>query len=291
MDSITHALLIAGMFAVIGKSELIPFAVLGAIIPDVDTVFMLFSDGSPDLYLFTHGGITHSILGAAVVATLAATAAYVIIQTGLFKNILPPVPLALVLGAAVLGSMSHIFIDFLAYPGIPLLFPLTDTKMTMGVLGGPSALLVVASVLYGAFMLFGKASIERPGLFFAVFAIVVLLSAGMKLYAAVSNDSFNVIPGIDPSKYIVVKESPDAYRVYEYSFFKGPTRENVYEKYKGISPSEINGLDSSEYKRFRYHSYITVVEKNGNGIVWSDPLRTDGYVWYPPYFKSLNMTS
>ena len=290
MDSITHALLIAGMFAVIGKPGLIPFAALGAIIPDIDAAFKLFSDGSPGLYLFTHGGITHSVLGAAVTATLAASAAFVLIRMGLFKSVLQPVPVTLVLGAAVLGSMSHIFIDFLAYPGIPLLFPLSDNKMTLGVLGGPSALLIVASIIYGGFLLFGKASLAKPGLFFAVFAIVVLLSAGMKLYAAGMNGSFDVIPGIDPSKYIVVKESPEAYRVYEYSFFNGPMRENVYEKYKGISLAELSGLDSPEFKRFKYHSYIAVVEKNGNGTVWSDPLRTDGYVWYPPYFKTFSMT-
>ena len=37
----------------------------------------------------------------------------------------------------------------------------------------------------------------------------------------------------------------------------------------------------------RYHSYIVTAARTGNGIELSDPVRQHGYLWYPPYFKSL----
>jgi inner membrane protein len=49
---------------VTGLTPLLPFAILGAVIMDADIFFSLISDSNPPLYLFTHGGIAHSLAGA-----------------------------------------------------------------------------------------------------------------------------------------------------------------------------------------------------------------------------------
>ena len=72
VDSLTHALFASILFTLIGHPELVPFAALGAVCPDVDILFQRFSDRDPRLYIFTHGGITHSIAGALTTSAGAA---------------------------------------------------------------------------------------------------------------------------------------------------------------------------------------------------------------------------
>jgi len=71
VDSLTHALTAAVFAYILGIPELLPFLVLGAVIIDADIFFSRVSDSNPRLYLFTHGGMAHSIGGAVGVAVLA----------------------------------------------------------------------------------------------------------------------------------------------------------------------------------------------------------------------------
>ena len=64
MDSLTHALIITIILAMADRPDLIPFGIMGAVLIDIDVVFSFFSNRDPRLYIFTHGGFTHSILGA-----------------------------------------------------------------------------------------------------------------------------------------------------------------------------------------------------------------------------------
>ena len=71
MDSLTHALTAAVLAYVLGIPELMPFLVLGAVIIDADILFSRVSDSNPRLYLFTHGGMAHSIGGAVGIGAIA----------------------------------------------------------------------------------------------------------------------------------------------------------------------------------------------------------------------------
>ena len=123
---------------VLGLPGLIPFAVAGAVVLDADTFFARAFDGRPSLYLFTHGGIAHSLAGAAVMALPAwAVAALVAPAVPFFPAVAAPLAFAAVLG----GAYLHIGLDTLACPGLPLLAPRSDRKYTVGLLPGPSILL------------------------------------------------------------------------------------------------------------------------------------------------------
>ncbi len=83
MDALSHALIVCILFSVTGLTPLLPFAILGAVIMDADIFFSLISDTNPSLYLFTHGGIAHSLAGAPVLSVLAYLAIVLIARAGI----------------------------------------------------------------------------------------------------------------------------------------------------------------------------------------------------------------
>lgn len=280
MDSLTHALAASILFVQIGHPELVPFAVLGAVCPDMDFIFQRFSDRDPGLYIFTHGGITHSLSGALVTAAVVT---------------LPGIPVATALGyhatasmafaVAAAGALTHIALDFLAYPGIPLLYPATDKKYTLGIAAGPNVYLLVASIVYGAFLLTGRASIDKPWAYVAFFAFVLATVAILKARVATKAGG-RTIPGFSPLQWLVINETPGAFAVSGYHLFRGRGKPAWFAKYRGVSPEEVRKLEAVPgVRRVRYHSYIVTAARDGECIVFSDPLRENGYLWYPPYFK------
>ncbi|MGA9141128.1 MAG: metal-dependent hydrolase [Methanocella sp.] len=282
MDSLTHALAISAVFAIAGQPELIPFAALGAIAPDIDITFQRFSDRDPRLYIFTHGGITHSIAGAIAVSLLVA-----LIALPAATLIGYSTPLLFAVAAIMTGALSHILLDFLAYPGIPLLYPATDKKFTIGIAAGPTPWLLVASITFGAFILTGRAGIENPWIYVGFFSLVIAMSGALKVYVSVRSGG-SAIPGFNPLRWLIIEESPCAYRVYAYHLLKGRQPATDYKKYRDVPEAEVRRLMTfPEARRMRYHSYIVTASRAGNGIELSDPLRQNGYLWYPPYFKSL----
>jgi inner membrane protein len=282
VDSLTHALVASIVFTVIGHPELVPFAVLGAVCPDADFIFQRFSDRDPKLYLFTHGGITHSIIGA-LTASAAAAVLGLIATAALGYSVL--VPMAFVAAAA--GVLTHIGLDYLAYPGIPLLWPATDKKYTLGIAAGPTPYLLAASMVYGAFLLKGTARLDDPWIYAGFFTLVMAVAAVLKVCVTVKAKGM-AIPGFNPLKWLIVADEPSSYRVSGYHLFRGPTPAALFEKLDGVSPEEARNLQSvPEVRRVRYHSYIVTASRNGETIIIADPLRENGYLWYPPYFKRL----
>lgn len=300
MDSLTHALVISIVLFLAGRPDLIPYGIAGAVLIDVDVLFNGFSDRDPGLYIFTHGGFTHSFFGASLVALVAA------IPMFLLSNVTPMGSFGIAALAAIMaGALSHVALDFLAYPGIPLLYPLSDKKHTLGILGGPSVFIMLASVAYVVSMAAGMARIDRPWLFIAFFALVVALSAGSKARVAFSlllfadanssrNSSMRIpaknkgrtIATINPFKWAVIEDTPDAYLYYQCDLLGRRSVAEAYVKYRGISPAEAGKNDGMpEVRRLRYHSYIVTIEVDGEGITYRDPIREKGHIWYPPYYK------
>jgi inner membrane protein len=286
VDSLTHALAASILFALIGHPELIPFAALGAVCPDVDIIFQRFSDRDPRLYIFTHGGITHSILGAMTTAAVATIPGLLVASTLGYSV---AVPLAFV--AAIAGVLTHIGLDFLAYPGIPLLYPATDKKYTPGIAAGPTPYLLAGSIVYGAFLLTGRASIDEPWAYAAFFVFVLAAIAILKAYVSTKAGGI-AIPGFNPLHWLIIAESPGSYKVYGYHLLRGEGTFTEFEKCRNVSPEDVRRLeDVPEVRRMRYHSYIVTAAREGDKVTISDPLREHGYLWYPPYFKSYTFSS
>lgn len=136
------------LFSATGLSPLLPFAILGAVMPDADIFFSVISDTHPSLYLFTHGGIAHSLTGALVLSLLVYGVIVIFAPAGII-----PIPAIQGSGmyaftAVLSGTCLHLAIDILACPGIPLLAPFADRKYTLGILPGPSILIAFAALEY-----------------------------------------------------------------------------------------------------------------------------------------------
>ena len=99
MDALSHSLVAWILFSAAGLTPLLPFAILGTVIPDADIFFSFISDKIPSLYLFTHGGITHSLAGALVLSVLAYLAIILIALAGII-----PFPLSRMRGVRVCRS-------------------------------------------------------------------------------------------------------------------------------------------------------------------------------------------
>ena len=285
MDSLTHALVASIVFTAIGHPELVPFAALGAVCPDVDFVFQRFSGHDPELYLFTHGGITHSIIGA---LTTSAGAAVLGLIAAAALGYSAAVPLAFVAAAA--GVITHIALDYLAYPGIPLFWPWTDKKYTLGIAAGPTPYLLVASMVYAAFLLTGKASLDDPWIYAGFFLLVMAAAAVLKIRVNAKVKGM-AIPGFNPMKWLIIAETPGSYVVFGYHLLRGRSTPTEFPKLHGIGPEEVRKLEViPEVRRMRYHSYIVTAAREGKKIKLSDPLREHGYLWYPPYFKRYDVS-
>ena len=290
VDSISHALLITILLVLIGRPDLAVYGILGAVLIDIDAAFNMFSDRDPKLYIFTHGGFTHSFPGIFVITLLASGIAVLIRGIGPMAAYMEPFGLA-AFAVVLAGALSHIAIDYLAYPGIPLFYPLSDKKYTLGVLGGPSGFIMAASLAFIVAVALGYGSIYAPWPYLAVFALILALGVATKSYAAVRTKG-RTVATMSPFTWLVIEDTPETYRFYRYGFLSGNSPVEVYEKYKDIGKAEAEkNYAVPELKRLRYHSYIVTVEKSGETITYRDPLREKKYIWYPPYFKSYTIAA
>ena len=289
MDSITHAFSIAIPLLLVGNTILVPFAVIGAVIPDIDVFFFLVSGDNPSWYIFTHGGITHSIAGAAFLSLAAFIILYLLASSSWCGRYFPE-EVTLMAGFALLaGAMLHIFLDYLAYPGIPLLWPFSSEKFTLGIFPGPSLPILIASLILHSLILTQRAG---PGVYqgyIIVILAIIFIYTGLALYANVETDG-EAIPTMNPSRFITIEDEGGSFVVRSYSILHGNGEEILYRKYTNITPSEVAGISVlPEVERLYYHSYIVTAERREGSIVLHDPLREEKIFRYPFEYSSLEI--
>jgi len=286
VDALSHALIAAIILPVFGLQNFIPFAVIGAVIPDADIFFSLISDRSPRLYLFTHGGIAHSIAGAVALSVLA----FLVIALIKAMGYVPAWVFAgygiaafLILLAA---ALLHLFIDFLACPGIPLLAPFSDRKFTPGILPGPSVLVMAASAGTLVLLAAGHVPIIPALVLYAAIVVLYLACrAGAFLYVRALVPGWRV-PTINPFRWLVITEDDATFTVRYYTVFSGFSGGDVIEKFRNTDAREVElYLDLPEVRRLAFYSWIMTAEKDNATLVFHDPLREKGYVWYPHRFQ------
>ena len=281
MDAITHALVASFLFLAIGHLELVAFAVVGSVAIDIDILLMRFPERNPKYYVLTHGGFTHSICGSLLIGTIA------FVTVGIVTLVVPGAWLFEAgfgipgLLALLTGSLTHIFCDFLAYPGIPLLYPFTERKYTAGIFAGPSLFLLVVSWTYIGTLLLSLAKPTEYGVWVAIFLGYLGIKALLKLYIAGTTDGIT-IPTSNPFKWFVIREENDSYIIQTRYLLKYHIKTEIFPKFRNVEPGEIEQyLNLPEVKRHRYNSYVTTVEKNGETITFRDPFRSEGFARYP----------
>ncbi len=283
MDSLTHAFLISAVAVVAGLPELISFFVLGAVIPDIDILFKHFSDPSPRFYIFTHGGFTHSLAGSiltGLVAFLVVSVFYVpTTAAGVFVPLL----------AVIAGAVSHVFIDFLASPGIPVLYPLSDRKYSLNVFAGPSIFMFVVSIVFAAFFLLGREGVDDLYFFLWIFIAVLVVRSAVKGYVSYRIPG-RVLPNPNLMKWVILDDRGTSVEVRRFQFFRGLSEGTVFPKFLNTTPEEISRYRNlPEVRRHRFYSYLSIARKEGDTISFHDPLREEHYFWYPPAYQSIRV--
>jgi len=291
VDALSHALIASILFSLPGLAPLIPFAILGAVIPDADIFFSAIADRDPSLYLFTHGGIAHSIAGVFVLSLLAYGATVLVAAAG-------SIPAGVITGAGVYGfaavlagAVLHVAIDATACPGIPILAPFSDRKYTPGILPGPSVLLagaalwlVVVTVLRLlpfslSIVLYGGTVIIYLAFRIAMFLFATAILPGLR------------VPTINPFRWLVITEDDTAFTVRYYTVFSGFSESDVIEMFRNTNACEVEPyLNLANVRRLRFYSWIITAEKDNAAIVFRDPLREKGYVWYPHKFRQVSIS-
>ena len=293
MDSLTHALIAAFIASGLHLPQAIPFMVLGAVIIDADLLWPRLSDRDPSLYLFTHGGILHSLCGTVAIACIAWAAAAGLLASGLERADIPVIAPSVAFSAVLGGALIHTILDTLALPGLPLLAPFSDRKFTAGLFPGPSISLMAASLFFLVWL--GLGAIDLP-------ALVLPYAAVIGMYCTVRLASFagarhalsgkaRAIPRISPFRWLVVEETPDAWMVRDYRFGRGFGDAETIPKFLRTDAGEVAPfLQLPEVRRFRFYSYIVAARRDGDTVVFSDPLRISGRIRYPPHFTSVKVS-
>lgn len=281
MDSITHALVALIVFSGFFREGIILAAVLGAVLPDCDIVLHRFSGKNPRLFIFSHGGFTHTIpgiitLSAGITSGYMVWAAFTGQSTGLLHGA------GAVFLSAVVGGLTHSVLDLLAFPGIPLLYPFSVKKVSVGIFPGPSLLLFFTSTLFLVLIISNPAAMQWLPVYSLFIMGVIVAHAGLRVIA-VFRFGRVAIPTFNPLKWLVVLDTGDAYHVFFSSLLSRPAEKRVYPKCTGDLPQEWSeNSQNPEIRRFMYNSYIVVSEMRDGQRILRDPLREDGYVFYPP---------
>ena len=289
MDIFTHAAAILVILYASGNAALIPFGILGAVIIDTDMAWF-FPAREPSLYLLHHAGFSHSLSGATVLPAIAFATAVVLSSAGWLPTVISAGFLLPAFAATLGGAYLHLFLDWLAAPGLPLLYPLTEKRFGLAMTPMPLYFLVTLLSLgtLGVTFFLGGLTMELAEMYLGLFAGIVLVCAVMKwvVHRRVSGRSYYTM---HPFQWIVIREENPSYTVAVYDLFRGITRELRYEKYRNITPAEARRYDSPELRRHRYFSYITTVEKDGDEIRFRDPVREEGLLSYPPWYPTITV--
>ena len=166
-------------------------------------------------------------------------------------GILPPgIPVATLVPAVLAGAILHIATDALAFPGIPLLFPFSDRKITLGILPGRSFFLFgVSAILLLATML---GTVTFPAaLWIEAAVITAFLACRAAGYFAVRRrwPGMLVVPTPSPFRFFVIGESGTAYTIRRVSPAGGSSGMEIFEKYTGTDrPGTENLRDLPEVR-------------------------------------------
>jgi len=290
MDIFTHAVAILAILTVTGHPLFIPFGILGAIIIDIDMAYAFIPRRFPSLYLLHHGGFAHSILGATFLSIVAFGAALILSGTGYLSVPIPEGILLPAVACVLAGAYLHLFLDYLAAPGLPLLWPLTERRFGLAMFPMAIYLLITVLGIASLVLVLVEGIIRAYAMaYLVVFSGLVITSAVMKglVHHRIGGRSYSTL---DPFRWVVIREENPSWTVMEYHLLRGMLRERIYDKFRGITPSEISRYDDlPDVRRHRYFSYLSVAERDGNVITFRDPVREEGLIAYPPWYPSVTL--
>ncbi len=186
---------------------------IGAVCPDFDVLIAFIPLLMPQLYVFTHRGVTHSIFISPLVSALALylfTSSWVISRINKFKiglSINAKLSMRILL-AAYLGALSHILLDYSTTSGVPVFYPFSIDKYAAELFH----YMDFGIMLFGAvlILLLYRGKIKSP-FFLAAFLLLILAIGGfrsLEKYSAASTTTFpaGIYPTSNPSVWWILED-------------------------------------------------------------------------------------
>lgn len=292
MDLITHFLVPYIILAAVGSKNKLAGA-FGGISLDFDTIFVTWIGLlSPQLFIFTHRGITHSFIFALVTSTLFL---YVLsrkqINGFISSMIRRDISLKFTkttIALAYFGAVIHLFLDFLTTKGIPLFYPFSITRYAAEVYPAVDIIITVLAVIT-LVIIYLRVNENYKKAAMAVFMIVLVSFGCIMAYEKSNainsetlnlNSSYNIsaYPTQDMFKWDIVKSNlqNSSYIVSRYNTLQ--KQESNIQMY--TSPSIENGSYESAQKaintannlpvveRFKWNSYYTLINAKYSSGEW-----------------------
>ena len=289
MDALTHGLTISLILGGLGAGSLLFAGILGTIAPDLDILATPLSSRNPRRYILIHGGVTHSLAGGIPAALLAFGIALLV---AVYLPILHEGGIVLTTGAVIAlisGTLLHIFFDLLAFPGIPLFWPATDKKYTLGIFPGPSLFVFGLTLVFLVLFFTGVMDLSAFRLYAVIFIAFMAFCAALKLVVS-SRLNGITIPTRHPLHWLVLEDTGGSYLLSRYHLIRGSGDTTEFPKFDGVTSEEASRYrELPEIRRLYYHSYIVTVRRDGEDLVYRDPLREEGIFFYPPYYKTVRV--
>lgn len=224
MDLFTHFLVpYIILYALKSKNKLA--GAFGGISPDFDTIFIAWIGLlSPNLFIFSHRGITHSFIFGFVTSTLFL---YVISRKqvnefigNLIRRDISVKFTKTTVAIAYFGVLTHLFLDYLTTLGIPLFFPFSITRYAANIYQSLDALTIVIALIV-MIIIYLRVDTRYKKAAMAIFMIILIAFGGVRTYEKINvlehetpllygnYSQLDVYPTSDMFAWDVVKHNPE----------------------------------------------------------------------------------
>jgi inner membrane protein len=293
MDLLTHFLVpYIILTAVKSKNKLA--GAFGGISPDFDTILVAWIGIlSPNLFIFSHRGITHSFIFGFVTSTIFL---YVISRKqvnqfigNIIKRDITVKFTKTTIAIAYFGVLTHLFLDYLTTLGIPLFFPFSITRYALNLYQSLDLITIILAAIV-MIIIYMKVNYKYKKAAMAIFMIILISFGGLRAYEKINilddetptlNGNYNQL-SLYPTSNIfvwnVVKSNSQnsSYIVSEYNgwsnqesniqTFNTPSVEN------GNYSAGLNAIKIADtlpvVKQFKWNSYYTIVDARYNSTKW-----------------------
>jgi inner membrane protein len=293
MDLLTHFLVpYIILTAVKSKNKLA--GAFGGISPDFDTIFVAWIGIlSPNLFIFSHRGITHSFIFGFVTSTIFL---YVISRKqvnqfigNIIKRDITVKFTKTTIAIAYFGVLTHLFLDYLTTLGIPLFFPFSITRYALNMYQSLDLITIILAAIV-MIIIYMKVNYKYKKAAMAIFMIILISFGGLRAY-----EKINILDDETPTlngNYNQVSLYPTS-NIFVWNVVKSNSQNSSYivSEYNGWSNQESNiqtfntpSVENGNYsaglnaikiadtlpvvKQFKWNSYYTIVDARYNSTKW-----------------------
>ena len=293
MDLFTHFLVPYIILAAVKSKNKLAGA-FGGISPDFDTIFVAWIGIlSPNLFIFSHRGITHSFIFGFITSTIFL---YVISRKqvnqfigNIIKRDITVKFTKTTIAIAYFGVLTHLFLDYLTTLGIPLFFPFSITRYALNLYQSLDLVTIILAAIV-MLIIYMKINYKYKKAAMAIFMIILISFGGLRAY-----EKINILDDETPTltgNYSQLSLYPTS-SIYVWNVVKSNSQNSSYivSQYNGWSNQVSNnqiyntplvengnysaGLDAIKIadtlpvvKQFKWNSYYTVVTAKYNSTKW-----------------------